>query len=119
MKHTLSWNLHTQIQKHPETWGWFIGSFMEKFPEFLSQKIEIKWISRKKWEIKPGLSSPKHIKTLTILFSGKVRIDFPDTQESILLEKTWDFAFFDTSVSDHTTYILEDCIMIAVRWEEE
>lgn len=118
MQKILSWNLDEQTALHPETRGWFLGPYMKKFPELQTEKVELKWIRYEKWYIKPGLSSKKHLKTICILFSWKVRVDF-DTKESILLQDTGDFVFFDTNYSDHTTYILEDCVMIAIRWKEE
>ncbi|MDA9128905.1 hypothetical protein N9J72_00315 [Candidatus Gracilibacteria bacterium] len=119
MKKILSGNLDRLIEETPQTRGWFLGKFMQDNPDYLSQKIEIKWVNEKRGHVKPGLSSSKNLKTYAILVSGKMKVCFNNTQEEVLLEKQGDYVYFDTSYSDHTSYVLEDCTLLAIRWEEE
>ena len=52
MNKIVSGNLDDQVKSHPETNGWFFGHFMKKYPEFVSEDVEIKWARHKKGEIR-------------------------------------------------------------------
>ena len=109
-------NLNEKVEKHPQTRGWFLGNFMTFDLDFLSNDLEIKWAHHKKGEIKVGLFAQEETKTLTILISGKCVIDFPEKKKKAELSRLGDYVYYDASSSEHTDYVLEDSLMIVVRW---
>lgn len=119
MKKILHWNLDSLIEETPESQWWFLGSFMNSNPNFLSNTVELKWVTKKKWFIKPWLSSKEHLRTYCVLISGKMKVTFHDINEEVVLEKTWDYVYFDTHHSDHSSCVLEDCVLLAIRWKED
>src|SRR3989339_1956168 len=101
MKKILTGNLDQQITLHPETKGWFLGCFMDKYPDFLSDDIELKWARHKKGDIKSGLSTAITTQTFVILINGKFIIRFPELNQETTLSKLGDFVFYDASQTNH------------------
>jgi hypothetical protein len=116
MKKVITGNLDQQIASHPETKGWFLGCFMDKYPEFLSDDVELKWARHKKGEKKPGLLATTTTQTLDILISGTFFIRFPELNQEITLSKLGDFVFYDASQTSHEAETLEDCLLLVVRY---
>ncbi len=116
MKKVISGNLDQQIKSHPETKGWFLGHFMDENPEFLSDDVELKWARHKKGEKKPGLLAKTATKTLTILISGKFFIQYPEFNQEITLSKLGDFVFYDASQTSHKAEVLEDSLLLVIRY---
>ena len=116
MKKIIIGNLDQQIESHPETKGWFLGCFMAKHPEFLSDDVELKWARHKKGDIKPGLSATSTTKTFTILISGKFFIRYPELNQDVTLSQLGDFVFYDASQTSHEAEALEDSLLLVVRY---
>jgi hypothetical protein len=116
MNKIITGNLDKQITSHPETKGWFLGCFMDKHPEFLSDDVELKWARHKKGENKPGLRTTSQTQTFDILISGKFLIRFPELNQEIILSKLGDFVFYDASHTSHEAEILEDCLLLVIRY---
>lgn len=116
MNKLITGNLGEQVAKHPETKGWFLGSFMEKHSDFYSEDLELKWIRHEKGFHKPGFSSEHSIKTLTVLISGKYRVVFHDFHQEVVLEKLGDFLYYDSSQTTHDADALEDTLLLVIRW---
>ena len=117
MKEILHGNLNERIETHPETRSWFLGSFMEKYPEYLSDDVEMKWAHHKKGEIKPGLRTKVSTKTFVILIKGRFSIDFVGVNnKKIDLSKTGDYIYYDAKESDHEFIAIEDCLALIIRW---
>lgn len=111
----LSGNVDERIALHPETKGWFFGSFMQKYPEFCSDDVEIKWSRLKKGDDREGLHSKIPTKTFVILLDGIFTISFPDLQKEITLSKLGDFVLFDASLTSHVSKPITDALLISVR----
>ncbi|MFZ5391893.1 MAG: signal peptidase I [Patescibacteria group bacterium] len=116
MKKIITGNLDQQIVSHPETKGWFLGCFMAKYPEFLSDDVELKWARHKKGDIKPGLSATSTTKTFTILISGKFFIRFPELNQEVTLAQLGDFVFYDASQTSHKAEASEDSLLLVIRY---
>jgi len=112
---TTTGNLNTQATKHPETRGWFFGHFMDAYPLFKNNDVELKWNTKKKGDQKPGKKTKESKKTFTILIEGKLLIYFPEANESKILSKPGDFVFYDTKDTDHESLALEDSTVLTVR----
>lgn len=116
MNKIITGNLDTQVASHPETKGWFLGCFMEKNPDFLSDDVEVKWGRHPKGEIKKGYDAKVPTKTLVILISGSCVVRFPKLKEESLLSKLGDYVFFDASTTDHENEAKEDSLFLVVRY---
>jgi hypothetical protein len=112
------WNLNDEIKDKPETRGWVIDNFIQEKSHYYNWSLGIKWVNEKKWFIKEWFSSKKDIRTYAILISWKAKITFPDTWEVVELSSVGDYVYFSTTYSDHITTMLEDTVMVAVRWKE-
>jgi hypothetical protein len=116
MDKIVSGNLDTEVSSHPETKGWFVGSFMDKYPDFKSDEVELKWAKHAKGDIKPGLLADSTTKTFVILIGGTFVVRFPDINTESLLSKQGDFVFYDASYKRHEAEALEDSLLLVVRW---
>ena len=115
----LSGNLDEQVLLHPETKGWFLGPFMDKYPDFKTDGLELKWARHKKGEIKPGFLADAATKTIVILMQGAFAIRFPDIEKEVMLSELGDYIFYDSSYKRHEGEAIEDCLMLVVRWPSE
>lgn len=96
--------------------GWFIGSFIDKESPFNTNDFEVKWVERKKGESKENINPPvDEQKTLSILISGKFKIEFLDTKETKLFEIPGEYIYYQPTVP-HKVTALEDTVMIVIRW---
>lgn len=118
MKAIENWNLNDLIQKNPESKGWVLENFIREKANFKNGTLGIKWINEKKWFIKSWFSSQDDVRTFVILISGEMLIELTNTWEKIDLKEEWDYLYFSTSYSDHTTTMLKDTVATAVRWKE-
>lgn len=116
MKKIITGNLDQQIDSHPETKGWFLGGFMDKYPEFLSDSVELKWARHKKNDIKPGLPATSSTKSFVILISGKFFIRYPELNQEVTLAQLGDFVFYDANQTSHEAKALEDSLLLVVRY---
>ncbi len=111
-------NLNDKVKNIPEIKGWVIDNFIQEKTHYYNGSLGIKWVNEKKWFIKEWFSSREDIRTYAILISWKAKITFPDTWETVELSNQWDYVYFSSAYSDHTTIMLEDTVMLAVRWKE-
>ncbi len=116
MNKIITGNLDTQIASHPETKGWFLGCFMEKNPDFLSDDVEVKWGRHPKGEIKKGYDAIVPTKTLVILISGYCVVRFAEFKQESVLAKLGDYVFFDASTTSHVNEAKEDSLVLVVRY---
>lgn len=116
MEKIITGNLDQQVSSHPETKGWFLGSFMTKYPEFLSDDVELKWARHSQGDIKPGLHATSTTKTFVILITGRFVIRFPELNQEITLTQLGDFVFYDASQTSHEAEALEDSLLLVVRY---
>lgn len=97
--------------------GWIIGKFKDNplpYP-FETENFSIKWARLKKGDKNDDAKSDSTSKTLTILMEGKQRIDFPETNESFVLENEGDYLFFEPNVL-HKWEAIENNLTITIRW---
>ncbi len=116
MKKIVTGNFDQENASHPETKGWFLGCFMTKYPEFLSDDVEMKWAKHKKGDIKPGFLAATTTKTFVILIDGKLVIRYPELHETANLSALGDFVFYDASQTSHEAEALEDSLLLVIRY---
>lgn len=93
--------------------GWFLGHFMpDNDPRFTSD-LEVKWAvhpagdGRREWAMNAEAT------TLSILISGRFRVQFPDSE--IVLSNQGDYVFWCPGVA-HTWVAESDSTILTVRW---
>lgn len=111
----LNTNLYDLVAKHPENKGWFFGQFIKNPEIFNSNDLELKWGVHQKGEPMNVVKANNESKSLSILISGKVKILYPDQNESVLLEKQGDSVYWENNVF-HSAEILEDSTILTIRW---
>ena len=108
----LTGNFNAESQAHR---GWFIGHFMEPGSPFYNQDFEIKWGRHKKGEHRDTVSHGREVNSLAILVYGKELVKIPSLGKEILMEKEGDYLFIGEGI-DHTWEMLEDTLVLTVRW---
>ena len=92
-----------------------MGNFIEDGSPFKTDAFELQWRKLKAGEEKPALGTQKVGKTIGILVYGKFEFIFPKENKKIILKNEGDYCFYDAGVT-HTWKILEDCLLISIRW---
>ena len=95
--------------------GWIFGHFIDPTSPFHSDDFEIKWSKNPQGASKIAAKANKVAKTVCILVRGKFRVDFPDLNKSVLLEKEGDYVFFGNGIV-HSWKALEESLTINIRW---
>ena len=95
--------------------GWIFGHFIDPQSPFHTEAFEMKWKMQPKGKSKGEAKANKIAKSVSILRSGRFKIDFPDLGKSVVLEKEGDYAYFAPGVR-HTWEALEDSHMMTIRW---
>ena len=116
MEKIVSGNLDEEVSSHPETMGWFLGHFMTKYPDFMSDEVELKWARHEKGDKKDRPQAKTTTKTITILISGKFLIRFPKKNHDVILARLGDFIYYDASQDKHTREALEDSLLLVIRF---
>ncbi len=116
MNKVITGNLDNEVASHPETKGWFLGCFMGKNPDFLSDDVEVKWARHPKGEIRNGYDAKVPTKTLVILISGNCVVRFAEFNQESVLAKLGDYVFFDASTTSHVSEMREDSLLLTVRY---
>jgi hypothetical protein len=96
--------------------GWFVGHFID--PAFglrHSADVEVKWGVHRAGETKSAYGANDTAKTLSILVSGRFLLEFPDTGETVRLERPGDYALWPPGCW-HRWTVLEDAVILTVRW---
>lgn len=95
---------------------WIIGYFMDENSPLKTTNVEVKWIVRKKGEIKKGIKNKVRSQTFIILISGKFIIRLPEKNKEFVLSKEGDFVTFDASKSLHESETIEDSKAVVIKW---
>ena len=113
MHKTESGNIYTK--KNGDR-GWIMGHFEQlSGTPFQNNDFEIKWTQHTKGEKKEGAKANRTAKTVSILVRGKMKIDFLEPRETYLLKAEGDYTFWQAGVT-HSWEILEDSLVITIRW---
>ena len=105
-------NLYTkpEVKQH-----WVIGHFIDPSTPFYEKNFSLKWSKLKKGESRTEPAFTAEAKTFDILVYGKHRVNFPDLNKSVLLNKEGDYVYFAPGVA-HTWESLEDSLIVSLRW---
>jgi hypothetical protein len=96
--------------------GWFIGHFMPPAAgPAATEVVEVKWGRHPAGETKALEGVNQTATTVSLLVSGRFRLDFPSHGRSVALERPGDYAIWSAGVS-HRWLALEDAVVITVRW---
>lgn len=96
--------------------GWFVGHFLPPGSgPAATDLVEVKWGAHSARETK-AIEGVNHTSTtLSLLVSGRFRLDFPSHGRSVTLARPGDYAIWSPGVS-HRWRVLEDAVVITVRW---
>jgi hypothetical protein len=92
--------------------GWLLGHFMPPGDARHSEAVEIKWGVHPAGEQRPGWVKDDPRSILSVLISGRFRIDLPD--RSVVLAKQGDYIVFHGV--NHTWEAEEESVVVSVRW---
>jgi hypothetical protein len=96
--------------------GWFVGHFLAPGSgPAATDLVEVKWGVHAAGEIKTIEGVNQTATTLSLLVSGRFRLDFPSQGRSVTLVRPGDYAVWSPGVS-HRWHVLEDAVVITVRW---
>jgi hypothetical protein len=96
--------------------GWFVGHFrMPGSGPAATHLVEVKWGAHAAGETKAIKGVNQTATTLSLLVSGRFRLDFPSHGRSFTLARAGDYAIWSPGVS-HRWRVLEDAVVITVRW---
>ncbi|NCT55749.1 hypothetical protein GW755_02770 [bacterium] len=99
-----------------DTKGWFVGKFMPKNSPFHSEDFEVKWVERKKGEVKENKNPPENNqKTVCILIEGEMEFNFPDSNQTVVLKDKGEYLFYSPTPI-HKSTALKDSTVIVLRW---
>ena len=92
--------------------GWLLGHFMPPDDPRNSDDVEIKWGVHSAGETRPGwvIDDPRSM--LSVLVSGRFRIDLPD--RSVVLAEQGDYIVYHGV--NHTWEAEEASVVVSVRW---
>jgi hypothetical protein len=108
-------NFNDSIIETPQRRGWVLGQFIESQSLFHSTDVEIKWGVHKKGEKISTSKANVQAKSIAILLSGKININFTETNKSAVLENEGDFAIWNSGIF-HNYEFIEDTTVITIRW---
>lgn len=95
-------------------WGWFMGHFITPADDLRSNPtLELKWGTHPAGESRRDWAINAEATTLSILISGKFRLQFPDRE--MLLANQGDYALWCPGVP-HCWIAEEDSTILTVRW---
>ncbi|MGD0705125.1 MAG: signal peptidase I [Trebonia sp.] len=92
--------------------GWLLGHFMPPGDARRSDAVEIKWGVHPAGEQRRGWVTDDARSILSVLVSGRFRIDLPD--RSVVLAKQGDYIVFHGA--SHTWQAEEEWVVLSVRW---
>lgn len=95
--------------------GWVMGHFMEQGSALHTTTVEVKWGNERQGNKKDNPKANRTATTLSIITRGSMRYEFPETGQTIILEKEGDYLFLPPGIS-HSWEALTDCLVITVRW---
>jgi hypothetical protein len=92
--------------------GWLLGHFMPDGDARHSEDVEIKWGVHPVGERREEWAAPDRRTTVSVLISGRFRIEFPD--RSVLLAEQGDYVLFRGV--GHSWHAEEAATLVTVRW---
>jgi hypothetical protein len=92
--------------------GWLLGHFMPPGDARHSEAVEIKWAVHPAGEQRAGWVTDDSRSILSVLISGRFRIDLPD--RSVVLSQQGDYVVFHGA--SHTWHAEEESVVVSVRW---
>ena len=92
--------------------GWLLGHFMPPGDARHADAVEIKWGVHPAGEKRAGLVTDDPRSILSVLVSGRFRIDLPD--RSVVLAKQGDYLVFHGL--NHTWEAEEASVVVSIRW---
>jgi hypothetical protein len=92
--------------------GWLLGHFMPPGDPRSSDEVEIKWGVHPVGEKRPGWVTDDSRSIVSVLVSGRFRIDLPD--RSVVLAEPGDYIVFRGV--NHTWQAEEASVVVSVRW---
>ena len=92
--------------------GWLLGHFIPPGDARHSDAVEIKWGVHPAGEQRSGWVTDDPRSILSVLVSGRFRIDLPD--RSVVLAEQGDFVVFHGG--SHTWQAEEESVVVSVRW---
>jgi hypothetical protein len=92
--------------------GWLLGHFMPQDDPRNSDDVEIKWGVHPEGERRPGWVTDDPRSMLSVLVSGRFRIDLPN--RSVVLAEPGDYIVFHGV--NHTWHAEEASVVVSVRW---
>ena len=96
--------------------GWFIGHFVPAGAgPVTTNMVEVKWGVHAAGEVKATEGVNQTATTMSLLVSGRFRLDFPSHGHRVTLMRPGDYAVWSPGVS-HRWHVLEDAVVITVRW---
>ncbi|HEX2912656.1 MAG TPA: signal peptidase I [Chloroflexia bacterium] len=96
--------------------GWFIGHFLDERRGLRSTAdIEVKWGIHPQGEVKISYALNEIATTMSLLISGRFKLDFPDQDQAVTLAQPGDYVIFGPGVP-HIWEALEDSVVLSVRW---
>lgn len=96
--------------------GWFIGHFLPPAAgPAATEAVEVKWGVHPAGETKATAGINQTATSVSLLVSGRFRLDFPGRGRSVTLERPGDYVIWSAGVA-HRWVALEDAVVITVRW---
>ena len=94
----------------------FVGHFLtsESGPA-ATDLVEVKWGAHETGATKAIVGVNQTATTLSLLVSGRFRLNFPSHGRSVTLARPGDYAIWSPGVS-HRWRVLEHAVVITVRW---
>jgi quercetin dioxygenase-like cupin family protein len=94
--------------------GWFVGGFITPTEDPRStSSVEVKWGIHAAGDQRPEWAEPSQTTTLSILISGRFRLQFPDGE--VVLAAQGDYVLWLPDVA-HSWQAEADSVVVTVRW---
>jgi hypothetical protein len=112
----VSWGNAVDEGSKADRRGWFIGHFVAPGAgPAATDAVEVKWGVHGAGETKAIEGVNQIATTMSLLVSGRFRLDFPSHGRSVTLARPGDYALWSPGVS-HRWHVLDDAVVITVRW---
>ncbi len=98
------------------TRGWFIGHFVREEGIRKTDDVEVKWFAHRAGDRREEWSEEAYASTVTILVTGRFRIDFADG--CAVLRRPGDFAVWGPGIA-HSWEAEESATVVTVRWPSQ
>jgi hypothetical protein len=114
MSQLIKGNLKDQLGDNER--GWVIGYFTDPQHPFHEHDFEVQWAELAEGDIKSGGAGyNKTAKTLCILISGHLKLNFPVSNETVALSEPGAYVYFPPGVS-HSWEAIKPTVTMTLRW---